>query len=202
LPLAAAAAVANALLQERASEASDPFSRRDGWRSHGVTVRRFAYEFRGEPGQAELTYLHDGGLSLTVDNLTGLLTFAATPHGIDLDFAGQRLRVSVYADGETDHVFSARGATQILAIDLLAHAGETHSEAGRLTAPMPGKVLSFAVKAGDKVSKGQALAVMEAMKMEHTIIAPSDGMVAEVLFAPGDQVMEGAELLTFEAQEV
>ena len=199
LPLAAAAAVAQALIQERAAEGSDPFSRRDGWRSHGVTVRRFAFEFRGEPGHADLAYLHDGALNLTVGNLTGKLTFAATPRGIDLDFAGQRLLVSVYAEGETDHVFSARGATRILAIDLLAHAGETHSETGRLTAPMPGKVLSFAVKAGDKVSKGQALAVMEAMKMEHTIVAPGDGVVAEVLFAPGDQVVEGAELLTLEA---
>jgi 3-methylcrotonyl-CoA carboxylase alpha subunit len=199
LPLAAAAAVAQALVQEKAAEGNDPFSRRDGWRSHGVTVRRFAFEFGGEPGEAQLTYLHDGALNLTVGNLSGMLTFSATPRGIDLDFAGQRLLVSVYADGETDHVFSARGATQILAIDLLAHAGETHSEAGRLTAPMPGKVLSFAVKAGDKVSKGQALAVMEAMKMEHTIIAPADGVVAELMFAPGDQVMEGAELLTLQA---
>jgi 3-methylcrotonyl-CoA carboxylase alpha subunit len=196
LPLAAAAAVAQALIQEHAAEDGDPFSRRDGWRSHGLTMRRFAFEFRGEPGQAELTYLHDGGLNLTVDNLSGILRFSATPQGIDLDFAGRRLLVSVYADGETDHVFSARGATQILAIDLLAHAGETHSEAGRLTAPMPGKVMSFAVKAGDKIAKGQALAVMEAMKMEHTIVAPSDGVVAELLFAPGDQVAEGAELLT------
>ena len=60
---------------------------------------------------------------------------------------------------------------------------------------MPGKVISFAVKAGDKVGKGQALAVMEAMKMEHTIAAPTDGVVAELLYAPGDQVAEGAELL-------
>jgi 3-methylcrotonyl-CoA carboxylase alpha subunit len=199
LPLAAAAAVAQALLQERATEGADPFSRRDGWRSHGLTVRRFAFEFRGEPGTAELTYLRDGGLKFAVANLVGMLRFAATPHGIDLDFAGQRVLVSVYADGETDHVFSARGATQIQAIDPLVHAGETHSDPGRLTAPMPGKVLSFAVRPGDQVSKGQALAVMEAMKMEHTIIAPGDGVVAEVLFAPGDQVMEGAELLTLEA---
>ena len=199
LPLAAAAAVAQALLQERASEGADPFSRRDGWQSHGLRVRRFAFEFRGVPGQAELTYLHDGALKLTVDNFSGSLTFSATPRGIDLDFAGQRLLVSVYADGETDHVFSARGATQILAIDLLAHAGEAQAEVGRLTAPMPGKVLSFAVKAGDKVSKGQALAVMEAMKMEHTIIAPGDGVVAELMYAPGDQVDEGAELLTLAA---
>jgi 3-methylcrotonyl-CoA carboxylase alpha subunit len=196
LPLAAAAAVAQALIQERAAEDTDPFSRRDGWRSHGINVRRFAFEFRGVPGEAELAYLHDGGLDLTVDNLSGRLTFAATPQDIDLDFAGQRLLVTVYAEGETDHVFSSRGATQILAIDLLAHAGEAHAEAGRLTAPMPGKVMSFAVKAGDKVSKGQALAVMEAMKMEHTIVAPADGVVAELMFAPGDQVTEGAELLT------
>jgi len=60
-------------------------------------------------------------------------------------------------------------------------------------------VLSFAVKAGDKVSKGQPLAVMEAMKMEHTIAAPQDGVVAELLFAPGDQVAEGAELLSLRA---
>ena len=78
---------------------------------------------------------------------------------------------------------------------LLAHAGESHTEGGRVTAPMPGKVVSFGVKAGDKVSKGQALAVMEAMKMEHTIAAPADGVVQEVLYAPGDQVAEGAELL-------
>jgi 3-methylcrotonyl-CoA carboxylase alpha subunit len=63
---------------------------------------------------------------------------------------------------------------------------------------MPGKVVSFAVKVGDKVSKGQALAVMDAMKMEHTIAAPLDGTVAELLFAPGDQVTEGAELLRLE----
>jgi 3-methylcrotonyl-CoA carboxylase alpha subunit len=44
----------------------------------------------------------------------------------------------VYASGETDHVFTAAGATQILAIDLLAHAGEAHDVGGRLTAPMPG----------------------------------------------------------------
>jgi 3-methylcrotonyl-CoA carboxylase alpha subunit len=51
------------------------------------------------------------------------------------------------------------------------------------------------VKAGDKVKAGQALAVMEAMKMEHTISAPKDGTVAELLYAPGDQVADGAELL-------
>jgi 3-methylcrotonyl-CoA carboxylase alpha subunit len=96
-------------------------------------------------------------------------------------------------------VFAAAGATRIVNIDLLAHAGETHDEGGRLTAPMPGKVLHFHVKPGDSVRAGQVLAVMEAMKMEHAIAAPADGVVAELLYAPGDQVPEGAELLTLAA---
>ena len=64
---------------------------------------------------------------------------------------------------------------------------------------MPGKVVSFAVKPGDAVKKGQALAVMEAMKMEHTIVAPTDGVVSELMFTPGEQVAEGAELLRLAA---
>ena len=92
-------------------------------------------------------------------------------------------------------MFATMGASSILEIDPLAHAGEVHGEAGRLTAPMPGKLVSFAVKAGDQVARGQALAVMDAMKMEHTITAPADGLVLELLYAPGDQVAEGAELL-------
>jgi 3-methylcrotonyl-CoA carboxylase alpha subunit len=204
LPLAAAAAVAQTLLRERASEGVDPFSRRDGWRSHGLVERRFEFDFGGTHAKASLAYLHDGALRLTVgegaDAVSGPLVFNDTAHGIDLQYAGQRTRATVYAQGETDHVFTPQGATQIVAIDLLAHAGEEQSEGGRLTAPMPGKVVSFAVQAGDKVSKGQALAVMEAMKMEHTIAAPQDGVVAELLYAPGDQVAEGAELLKLAAE--
>jgi 3-methylcrotonyl-CoA carboxylase alpha subunit len=201
LPLAAAAAVANTLSAERALEGHDPFSRRDGWRSHGVATRRFAFEFGGQPAHADLTYLHDGGLRLTVGETSGTLSFAPVDGGLDIAFAGQRITAQVHASGEMDHVFTPRGATQILAIDLLAHAGEGEADTGRLTAPMPGKVVSFAVKAGDAVRKGQPLAVMEAMKMEHTIAAPADGTVAELLYAPGDQVAEGAELLKIAAAQ-
>ena len=62
---------------------------------------------------------------------------------------------------------------------------------------MPGKVVAFLAVAGQAVSKGQPLAVMEAMKMEHTITAPRDGIVEELLYAVGDQVGEGGELLRF-----
>ena len=195
LAFAVAASIARSLLDERSLEASDPFSRRDGWRVFGVAARRFAFEFQGAPSDACLTYLHDGALRLQIGEHTGLLVFSETAAGIDLQFGDQRHLAQVFRLGETTHVFAPHGATRILAIDLLAHAGDSQAEGGRLTAPMPGKVLSFAVKNGDKVSKGQALAVMEAMKMEHTIAAPFDGTVAELLYAPGDQVLEGAELL-------
>ena len=204
LALAVASAVAQTLLTEAAQSGADPFSRRDGWRSHGLVQRRFAFDFHGEPAQALLTYQHDGALHLAVgegaDQVAGSLAFKAQgAECIDLQFADQRRTVSVYAQGETEHIFAAHGATEIIEIDLLAHAGETQQEGGRLTAPMPGKVVSFAVQAGDKVTKGQALAVMEAMKMEHTIAAPQDGVVAELLYAPGDQVTEGSELLKLAA---
>lgn len=200
LPLAAAAAVAQTLLRERAAESADPFSRRDGFHSHAELERRFEFDFGGQHAKAWLTYGRGGALALRVGEgdaaVAGPLVFAPLADGaIDLQFAGQRTRAAVYAQGETDHVFTPQGATRIEAIDLLAHAGDAQGEGGRLTAPMPGKVVSFAVQAGDKVTKGQPLAVMEAMKMEHTIAAPADGVVQELLYAPGDQVTEGAELL-------
>jgi len=195
LAFAVAAAIADTVATEQAAASKDPFGRRDGWRAYGVAVRRFGFEFHGEPVDARLSYQHDGATQLQVDQVGGVLTFLLVDGGIDVQFAGQRHVVRVYRQGELVHVFAPHGATRILAIDLLAHAGDSQSEGGRLTAPMPGKLLSFTVKAGDKVTRGQPLAVMEAMKMEHTIAAPADGTVAELLFVPGDQVTEGAELL-------
>ncbi len=195
LAMAIAASVAQTLLDERAAEGADPFSRRDGWRSHGVTVRQFEFEFHGDKAAAELTYLHDGALHLKAGGIAGALLMARNERGIDVQFAGRRINANLYINRAVAHVFSQHGATQIIAIDALAHAGVAQGEGGRLTAPMPGKVVSFSVKAGDKVTKGQALAVMEAMKMEHTIAAPSDGTVLELLYSPGDQLAEGAELL-------
>ncbi|MDR0202548.1 MAG: acetyl/propionyl/methylcrotonyl-CoA carboxylase subunit alpha [Delftia acidovorans] len=201
---AVAAAVAQVLQAERAQETTDPFSRRDGWRSHGVAERRWDFRQGEAAVPARLRYLHDGALQLSVGEgeslAEGLLSWQQAGDGaFDVQFAGQRLRAQVHVLGEQCHVFAPQGAAVLGLADPLAHAGEVQSEGGRLTAPMPGKVVSFAVKAGDKVSKGQPLAVMEAMKMEHTIAAPGDGVVAELLYAPGDQVTEGSELLRLES---
>ena len=208
LNLAVAGAIAHTLLAEKTAEAQiasravwlDPWARQDGWRSHGPSSRRFDFEFAGEVQVVHLTTLHDGALQLNVADEVGVFAFTPVTHGIDVRFGASRQIVNIYTNKAVAHVFTAQGATQIIAIDALAHAGDVQVEGGRLTAPMPGKVVSFAVKAGDKVTKGQALAVMDAMKMEHTIAAPMDGVVAELLYTPGDQVTEGAELLKLVVQ--
>jgi 3-methylcrotonyl-CoA carboxylase alpha subunit len=199
LPLAVAAAVALTLEEEKAGETADPFSRSDGWRVHGPSQRRFEFEFHGESQLAQLVRAHDGSLQLALGDARLPWHYTAKTKGLQLELDGQRHLLQVYRRGEVVHVFGPSGATQITEIDLLAHAGVAPTEGGRLTAPMPGKVVSFQVKAGDTVSRGQPLAVMEAMKMEHTIAAPADGVIAEILYAPGDQVLEGAELLTMAA---
>jgi 3-methylcrotonyl-CoA carboxylase alpha subunit len=64
---------------------------------------------------------------------------------------------------------------------------------------MPGKVVAYLAQPGQAVKRGQPLAVMEAMKMEHTLAAPADGTVKALRFAAGEQVAEGDALLDFEA---
>ncbi len=205
---AVAAVVAQTLLNDQVQGGStamtaangwqDPWARRDGWRSHGLTQRKFQFEFQGQAYAAVLTYQHDGAVQLAIEGsrqMAGVLGFALAGGEIDLQFNGQRRRIKVHQRGDVAHVFGPDGATQITVVDVLAHAGDGQADTGRLTAPMPGKLVSFAVKVGEKVAKGQPLAIMDAMKMEHTIASPAVGTVAELLYAPGDQVAEGAELL-------
>jgi 3-methylcrotonyl-CoA carboxylase alpha subunit len=199
LPLACAAEVARTLLAERAAQGAGPFGQTDGWRSLGEWVRRFSFRHGPEEVLASLRYRRDGSLQISVADTVGELRFAAAGTGIALHWGDLSEVLHIYRRGDVAHVHTAQGATQLTTIDLLAHAGDAQAEGGRLTAPMPGKVVSFAVKAGDRVKRGQALAVLDAMKMEHTIAAPSDGTVAELLYAPGDQVGEGAALLTLSA---
>jgi 3-methylcrotonyl-CoA carboxylase alpha subunit len=203
---AVACAVAHTLESEKAGLKSninsnnttswnDPWAQRDGWQLFGVQTRTFEFTFHDETITAQLKYLHDGHTHLAIGDTSSKLNYVKHSEGFDVECFGQRFVNKIYINNDIVGIFNAYGTTQIIAIDLLKHASDVHEEGGRLTAPMPGKLISFAVKAGDKVAKGQALAVMDAMKMEHTINSPVDGVVRELLYAPGDQVIEGAELL-------
>jgi 3-methylcrotonyl-CoA carboxylase alpha subunit len=201
LPLecAAAGVVARELALENGLQGADPWSRRDGWRLFGGATRRFDLEVGGQRQTATLHRAHDGALTLAVG--AQALRFSAQALGRDrhdVTLGEQRWTLAVYAEGERITVFAPHGSLALQEIDPLAHAGEGAVE-GRLTAPMPGKVVAFLARVGDQVKAGQALAVMEAMKMEHTIAAPRDGTVVELLYAAGDQVAEGGELLRLDA---
>ena len=194
--LAAAGVVALAQRDERALEGADPWSRRDGWRLHGGAQRRFDLEIGGAQHAVTLTRLHDGATVVQIGaQRWGFASQALGEHRHDVTLGDRRVRLAVYRHGDRVAVFAPEGSAVVTEIDLIAHAGDHAGEGGKLTAPMPGKVVQLLVRPGDKVARGQALAVMEAMKMEHTLHAPRDGEVGELLYRVGDQVAEGAELL-------
>jgi len=100
--------------------------------------------------------------------------------------------IAVMEHGET---FTVRPYDPFVAADSAGGAAD------RVISPMPGKIIQLLVKPGEAVKKGQALAVLEAMKMEHTLSAPADAKVASVEVAQGDQVNDGAIVVRFETEK-
>ncbi len=177
------AAVAHIVQAEKALEGDDPLSKTDAWRAYGESTRRFDFEIEGS--LEAKSYKTSQLLALASQSTLGLQGIYSLKHDAFDDM----------------HVFMDKGAAVIKHINRLSLVAAQDAHAGGgLNAPMPGKVVSFDVKAGDKVTKGQRVAVMEAMKMEHAITAPADGTVGELLYAAGEQVAEGAALLTLKEQ--
>jgi 3-methylcrotonyl-CoA carboxylase alpha subunit len=208
LPQAIAAVAAQVLEADRQRVDADPWSQRDGWRLHGGAPRRLHLRRSTATGPAEVVEAaeqapdcvieraHDGSMHLSVG--AERWTFSARSLGddrFDVQLGDHRFTAAVYACGARHAVFCNAGSLELLAVDPLAQAGAAAGHAGGLAAPMPGKLVALLAVPGEQVKRGQALAVMEAMKMEHTIIAPRDGVVASLLHAVGDQVAEGGELL-------
>jgi 3-methylcrotonyl-CoA carboxylase alpha subunit len=209
-PLAALALAAVALIAAETStgtstNAADPWASAHGWRMNGTYRRRLAFgddytaTTQAKVYAIDIIY-HADGWTLEAGGATHALALVSHHDGryaIRLD--GQAIQGTVRRDGEALHIFTG-GMHHVLAWnDPLAHAGEMDTADGRLTAPMPGKVVAVIASSGQQVRKGEPLVIMEAMKMEHTIAAPSDGLVEEVLYQVGDQVADGAPLLAFKA---
>ncbi|TDR82087.1 biotin carboxylase N-terminal domain-containing protein [Paludibacterium purpuratum] len=114
---------------------------------------------------------------------------------------GRRFAATVLRRARSRTLFW-QGETLVLEhVDPLADNMAHHHSAGHLRAPMPGRVVALCADIGASVKKGEALLIMEAMKMEHTLFAPADGQVSAYYFEPGAQVEEGVDLLDFEAQD-
>jgi len=193
--IAVAAVAARLMSDEQQTATPDPWSARDGWRLHGVARRHLALMLNDGKLIAWLNHHHGQPCQLQLGDQHASLAFQALGQDrFDLMLEAQRLTVSVYRDGDQFEVFAPMGHATLSLIDPLAQTSARHHD-GRLTALMPGRVVALLVQAGSTVKAGEALAVTEAMKMEHTLTAPRGGVVAELLFAVGDPGPGGAELL-------
>jgi 3-methylcrotonyl-CoA carboxylase alpha subunit len=196
-----ALAVAAVLAREAAPVANDPWGIPDNWRTGGVGTRYFQFDDHGTVRHVSLLSRRSG-LALDLGQGEQAFSWSAADAALRVQLGSVRATGTVVEQPEAEQdrltVFVGTAAYPIVLQDPLAVASHTEAEGGRLTAPMPGKVIAVSVKEGDKVEPGQPLLVMEAMKMEHTIGAPSAGTVREVFYSVGEQVQEGAQLISLE----
>ncbi|MCW1840537.1 biotin carboxylase N-terminal domain-containing protein [Prosthecomicrobium hirschii] len=202
LALAAAAVLARragaAVAEADPADRWSPWTRTDAFRLNRPRVVDLLFEVAGATQP------------LRVECVPGGLTCEALALAYDLDgwteaggrilftADGRRRSAAAAFDGDRVALFLDGAETVLRVVDPRAAAGDEGGGAGRIAAPMPGTVVAVAVKPGDQVEKGQALIVVEAMKMEHTLRSPRDGKVAKVNAAAGDLVAEGAELVVLE----
>ena len=155
-------------------------------------------EFNVELSRSASAYrLHLGGEVLDIDLKTGADGRAWLTLGkqhLEVVIATRGDDVFVHVDGEAYQLKYQHPLDR-----LAAQSGASAEDS--ILAPMPGSIVSVQVKAGDSVVKGQTLLVMESMKMETTIGAPRDGVIASVSFEPGQTFDRDALLLSLEPQE-
>jgi 3-methylcrotonyl-CoA carboxylase alpha subunit len=199
----AAAALSRILAREdgakaAASRSGDPFSpwaRVDGWQLNGRGHQELIFR-DGAEERLVCARGHAGSWLLQFDDRA---TLAEGERRADATLSmlldGARKRITVLEHAAETAVFLDGVSWRFTEIDPLAARTGEDPTAGRLTAPMPGRVTQLMVEPGVSVRRGQPLMVIEAMKMEHTVTAPADGVVEAVRFAPGDLVDEGAELI-------
>jgi acetyl/propionyl-CoA carboxylase alpha subunit len=168
-----------------------------GWRNVGGAPQRTSYTL-GER-TLEVAYrlnLHGRGLDLRVDGepLGGSVALlSASPDAVELEIDGVRRAYAVHRIPGWSFVDGPDGSAALAEVPRFADPNAV-AHAGSLLAPMPGSVVRVLAEAGAAVTAGQALVVLEAMKMEHTVTAPVDGTVAEMNVGPGDQVDTGQVL--------
>ncbi len=184
-------------LTQPVAQATSPWALADGWRPGGTLRRTLRFQqgdlilsteaeylrkgFRLRCGSTELlaagSYHTDGSLFATLD--------------------GVQLKATVVIADDEYHVFQDGRRWIGKWLDPLASNDGSSEDVSSLLAPLPGIVTSVLVQPGDVVKKGTPLLTMEAMKMEYSIEAPSDGSIEALHFEVGEQVPEGAQLLAF-----
>ncbi|MEL6568142.1 MAG: biotin carboxylase N-terminal domain-containing protein [Pseudomonadota bacterium] len=167
---AALAAVADILLEETGEPS--PWAIKDGWRLNAPPRAAVRLQIGGEVEDVDL------GATLPQDAPIPLVT----------DLSDRRFAVTAAGDS--------------FLIEIADYAAEADALAGgdAVLAPMPGKIIELRAEAGASVKRGDVLAVMEAMKMEHALEAPRDGVVDSINAAVGEQASEGTVLVALVPQ--
>lgn len=144
-------------------------------------------EFKTSEGRIEINPTRDGASFIH----EGIIVHTGENLWLEIDGRKHKAVATKVGDVWWVHVLG-----HTLQFEVVEPGASSSDDEGGLTAPMPGKILEVHVSVGQTVSSGDVLMVMEAMKMEHKIVAGSDGVVETILFKEGDQVPQGAELLT------
>jgi 3-methylcrotonyl-CoA carboxylase alpha subunit len=203
-PWAVAATVLTLLLdrndaaREAAAQSQDrhsPWNRRDGWRLNGDTYQDLEFADGERRCAVRAHYRRDGYRLDLSDGPVEAQAERAADGTLRLTLDGVVRQARILRRGDEFTVLDDGLAHRFFYIDRLAPPLEEELAGGQLVAPMAGRIIQVMASAGTAVRRGQALLVLEAMKMEHTITAPAAGIVESVAYRVGDLVEEGAELL-------
>ncbi len=185
----------------REGTGNEPWERLVGWRHWTDAKQYVVLEAAGARIEAQVTRLGKG--RFVVDVAADSVTLGVTPlgdTGVRVDLADRQFAAELVREATRISIFSDGRSYTFELPDALADAEAEQAGGDSIIAPMPGLVRAVRVSAGARVAKGDALVVLEAMKMEHTLRAPRDGVVAELLAAEGDQVTDGTLLLALEPE--
>ncbi len=178
---------------------NEPWERNDGFELAGVRSTGLPLAVDGARVEARLGYPR-GEAELTIPGTSALAEDGMFGNRVGLDEGGGRLEDGTTLVAGERGVFVIRSGRQTLVspvdpldVDLDQVEGDA---GGVIKSPMHGKLVAIAVSEGETVAKGQLLAIIEAMKMEHALTAPNDGIVSGIAAEPGQQVGEGARLMT------
>ena len=177
---------------------TSPWNRTDGWTLTGRRSRRVRFRHGAEQYDTVLWYGRDG-FTMEFAGTNARLQFVPRDGGVfDMCLGDAPERASVAWSGRDLDVTTPRGHLKLQWIDPFAGKVADLAAASRIVAPMPGTVTRILAEAGADLPRGAPLIVLEAMKMEHTLRAPSDGRLKALKCAVGDVVQEGTELADFE----
>lgn len=184
-------------------EVDSPWQRQDAWRMNKSAIRKFSFVMDGSPEVHTLEYRYQDQ-SLAYSGEVAKFSYRKSGNQISIvldEIQSTATVIRPHSNPNALHLFRDGRHQVWMYQDPLEGVYHEEASAGKLTAPMPGKVIAIHVTAGAPVKVGDPLLVVEAMKMEHTITAPFDGEVSEINYAQGDQVNEGDQLIIFKSEK-